>query len=328
MRRLFANANYDFIGLRRYSAIGSGALLAVCVLAAIVWQFREHTFLNYGVDFTGGTLVQVAFADPGVTVADVRAAIDVPGSTITGFGGESEYLIRTPEAREAVGEADAAAPADTVEQQLIAAFGDGAFETLRKEAVGAKVGGELQRRAIIAVVIALLFTLVYLAFRFEWRFGLAAVIATFHDVMLTLGFIAALRLDVSLPTVAAVLTILGYSLNDTIVIFDRIRENLKASRRTDFIDILNRSINETLPRTVVTTGTTLLVLFSLFLFGGAIIREFALIMIVGMTLGTYSSIFVAAPALLKIEERWPGEQVRGLRKPKPARAGAGAGARV
>jgi preprotein translocase subunit SecF len=325
MRRLFANAHYDFISLRNYSYIGSGILLAVCILAAVVWQFREHTFLNYGVDFTGGTLVQVAFEDRTVTVADVRGVIDVPGATITAFGGESEFLIRTPEATAEGTEAGAAAPADIVEQQLMAAFGEGAFETVRKEAVGAKVGSELQTRAIIAVLLSLVATLIYLAFRFEWRFGLAAVIATFHDAMLTLGFIAALRLDVSLPTVAAVLTIVGYSLNDTIVIFDRIRENLKLSRRADFISILNRSINDTLPRTVITTGTTLTVLFALFLFGGAIIREFALIMIVGMSLGTYSSIFVASPALLEIEKRWPGEQVRGVRKAKtPAKAGAGA----
>jgi preprotein translocase subunit SecF len=329
MRRLFATANYDFIGLRRYAYVGSGILLSVCILAAIVWQFREHTFLNYGVDFTGGTLVQVLFTDPEVTVSDVRAAIDMPGTTITGFGGESEFLIRTPEAAAVAGEdVHAAAPADVVEQQLVAHFGAGAFETVRKEAVSAKVGGELQARAIIAVLVSFLFTLAYLAVRFEWRFGSAAIIATFHDAMLTLGFIAALRLDVSLPTVAAVLTIVGYSLNDTIVIFDRIRENLNLGKREDFIRILNRSINETLPRTVITAVTTLGVLFSLFLFGGSIIREFALIMIFGISLGTYSSIFVASPALLLIEQRWPGERVRGVRKPKPARASAGAGARA
>jgi preprotein translocase subunit SecF len=321
MRHLFANAHYDFISKRRFSYIGSGILLAICILAAIGWQFREHTFLNYGVDFTGGTLVQVDFVSPDVTVADVRAAIDLPGSTITGFGAASEFLIRTPEATAIGEEAGAAISADLVEQQLITHFGEDAFETVRKEAVGAKVGGEMQRRAIIAVLLAFAATLIYLAFRFEWRFGVAAIVATFHDAMLTLGFIAALRLDVSLPTVAAILTIVGYSLNDKIVVFDRIRENIKLSRREDFISILNRSINEVLPRTVITSITTLAVLFSLFLFGGSIIREFALIMIVGISLGTYSSIFVASPALLEIEKRWPGERVRGVRKPKPAKAG-------
>jgi preprotein translocase subunit SecF len=316
MRRLFANAHYDFIGLRRYSYMGSGLLLAVCVLAAIVWQFRESTFLNYGVDFTGGTIVQVDFASPDVTDDQVRAAVGnaIQGATISSFGGSSEFIIRAP-----LDESDdAAATAQVVLAALTQQFGEGTFTVERTEAVGAKVGGELQSRAILAVLLSFLATLIYVAIRFEWRFGLAAIIATFHDVMLTLGLIAALRLDVSLPTVAAVLTIVGYSLNDTIVIFDRIRENLATSRRVNFIEILNRSINETLPRTVITAFTTLVVLMSLFLFGGAIIREFALIMIVGISLGTYSSIFVAAPALLKIEERWPGEQVRGVRKPKPA----------
>jgi preprotein translocase subunit SecF len=316
MRRLFANAHYAFIGLRRYSYIGSGLLLAVCVLAAIVWQFRAGTFLNYGVDFTGGTIVQVDFASPDVTDDQVRGAVGnaIQGATISSFGGTSEFIIRAP-----LDESDdAAATAQVVLAALTQQFGEGTYTVERTEAVGAKVGGELQSRAILAVLLSFLATLIYVAIRFEWRFGLAAIIATFHDVMLTLGLIALLRLDVSLPTVAAVLTIVGYSLNDTIVIFDRIRENLATSRRVNFIEILNRSINETLPRTVITAFTTLVVLMSLFLFGGAIIREFALIMIVGISLGTYSSIFVAAPALLKIEERWPGEQVRGVRKPKPA----------
>jgi preprotein translocase subunit SecF len=323
MRRLFANAHYDFIGLRRYSYIGSGALLAICILAAVVWQFREHTFLNYGVDFTGGTLVHVNFVADDVTDDAVRSALagDIPGATISSFGGSTEFVIRAP----LMEETDAAGTGALVTNALAEHFGQNTFAIERTEAVSAKVGDELQARAILAVLLSFLATLIYLAIRFEWRFGMAAIIATFHDVMLTLGFIAALRLEVSLPTVAAVLTIVGYSLNDTIVIFDRIRENLASSRRADFIGILNRSINETLPRTVITAFTTLAVLFSLFLFGGAIIREFALIMIVGISLGTYSSIFVASPALLLIEQKWPGEQVRGVRKPRPATRTGGTG---
>jgi preprotein translocase subunit SecF len=188
-------------------------------------------------------------------------------------------------------------------------FGDSSVEVLMTDAVGAKVGGELQTRAILAILLSFGATLIYLAFRFEWRFGLAAVLATAHDILLTLGLISVLRLEVALPMVAAVLTIVGYSLNDTIVIFDRIRENLRGpTRHEDFKGILNRSINETLPRTVLTTATTLATLIALFMFGGAVIREFALILIVGIVLGTYSSIFVAAPALLEIEKRWPAER--------------------
>jgi preprotein translocase subunit SecF len=177
-------------------------------------------------------------------------------------------------------------------------------------------------RALLAVLLSLAATLIYLAFRFEWRFGLAAVIATLHDVVVTMGLISMLRLEVALPTVAAVLTIVGYSLNDTIIIFDRVRENLHGlARKADFPSVLNRSINETLPRTVLTTGTTLAVLLALFLFGGSTLREFAMILIAGIILGTYSSIFIAAPALLEIEKRWPAERKKPTRTPARAKAG-------
>ncbi len=298
--RLFANANYDFIGNRRIAYAITGAVLTLFFVAAIVFQFSRGSWLNYGVDFTGGTLVQVRF-EQATSVNDLREIL--AGTEITRFGGENEFLIRAPVYEEGT---DAAAP---VVAALGEAFGQGTFEVVRTEAVGAKIGGELQQRALMAILVSFLFTLIYLAFRFEWRFGAAAVIATAHDILLTLGLISVLQREVSLPTVAAVLTIVGYSLNDTIVIFDRIRENLAgAGRREPFITVLNRSINETLPRTVLTTATTLATLLALFLFGGAVIRDFALILIVGIVLGTYSSIFVAAPALLEIEKRWPAER--------------------
>ena len=314
MRRLFSDAHYDFIGLRRRAYLGSGAMLAVCLVAALFWQVSRGSWLAYGVDFSGGTLVQLQFTEP-TTVAEVRAAISgaLPGSEVTRFGEENEFLVRTP----AVGDATSGA-ADQVPELLSAQFGEGNFTVERVEAVGAKVGGELQTRALLAILLSFAGTLLYLAFRFEWRFGVAAVIATVHDILVTLGVISLLRIEVALPTVAAVLTIVGYSLNDTIVIFDRIRENLQAGRRADFKAVLNRSINDTLPRTVLTSGTTIATLLALFLFGGEIIRPFALILIVGILLGTYSSIFVAAPALLEIEKRWPGE--RGRKKARPARA--------
>jgi preprotein translocase subunit SecF len=204
-----------------------------------------------------------------------------------------------------------------VVQALRGRFGNDGVEVGRIEAVGAKVGDELQGRALLAIVISFAATLIYLAFRFEWRFGTAAVIATLHDILLTLGIVTLFRLEMSLTMVAAILTIVGYSLNDTIVIFDRVRENLHTGKRVDFAQTLNRSINETLPRTLLTAGGTLATLLSLFIFGGAIIREFALVLIVGIVLGTYSSIFVASPVLLEIEKRWPGET--GVKAKRPVK---------
>jgi preprotein translocase subunit SecF len=276
------------------------------------------SWLNYGVDFAGGTLIQVNF-QPGVTAADVRAVIQpqYPGSEIQELGGAggNEMLIRAPETGEATSGA-----ADAIPGLLEQRFGGGSFEVGKVESVGAKVGGELQGRAALAILLSFAATLVYLAFRFEWRFGLAAVIATIHDILLTMAFISGFQLDVALPTVAAVLTIVGYSLNDTIIVFDRIREHMRtASKREDFDSVLNRSINETLPRTVLTVSTVLATLVALFMFGGPVIEDFALIMIVGIVLGTYSSIFVAAPALRAIELKWPAPRKKG-RVVKPARA--------
>ena len=313
--RLFANANYDFIGNRRIAYAITGAVLTLFFVAAIVFQFSRGSWLNYGVDFTGGTLVQVRF-EQATSVNDLREIL--AGTEITRFGGENEFLIRAPVYEEGT---DAAAP---VVAALGEAFGQGTFEVVRTEAVGAKIGGELQQRALMAILVSFLFTLIYLAFRFEWRFGVAAIIATAHDVLFTLGMISALQLEVSLPTVAAVLTVLGFSLNDKIVVFDRARENLKRTgRREDFAGVLNRSINETLPRTVLTSVTTAVALLALFLFGGEIIRGFAMIMIVGVVVGTFSSIFIASPVLLEIEKRWPSKAKKGGgRASRAARAGA------
>lgn len=297
--RFFEHANFKFIERRRGAYVISAAVLATGILAMVVWQATRGSWVNYGVDFTGGTLVQVAFTEP-TSVADLRGLVgSLQGAEITRFGGENEYLIRVAEFSE-----EGTNVSEIVQEILAAEYGDEGFEVARTEAVGPKIGDELQQKAVLAILMSFALTLIYLAFRFEWRFGVAAIIATVHDILITLGFISAFQLEVSLPTVAAVLTIIGYSLNDTIVIFDRIRENLKGSgRRQPYIDVLNRSINEVLPRTVMTSGTTAAVLLALFILGGAIIRDFALILILGVVIGTYSSIFVASPALLEIEER-------------------------
>jgi preprotein translocase subunit SecF len=297
--RFFQNANYQFIERRRKAYVVSALVLFTAIAAMVGFSVTGNGWVNYGVDFTGGTLVQVEFSQP-TDVSQVRSAIgSLAGSEVTRFGGESEYLIRVPEFSEGGTETS-----DIIAGMLQDQFGADGFNVVRTEAVGPKIGNELQTKALLAILMSFALTLIYLAFRFEWRFGVAAVVATVHDILITLGFISLFRLEVSLPTVAAVLTIIGYSLNDTIVIFDRIRENLKGKMRRDpYIETIDTSINEVLPRTVMTSGTTFAVLFALFVLGGAIIRDFALILMLGVVVGTYSSIFVASPALLEIEER-------------------------
>lgn len=301
MVRFFPNANYRFLEKRKLAYTVTGIALAIGIAVALFNHFNKGSWLNYGVDFAGGTLLQLRFQQP-TDVAALRAVIEprFPGTEITKFGAENEFLIRS--GRFTQGGRNAS---DVIVQAVRERFG-GSFQVVRTEAVGPKVGSELQSRALIAVLVSFAATLIYLAFRFEWRFGLAAVIATIHDTAFTLLIIAVLRFEVSLPTVAAILTIVGYSLNDTIVIFDRIRENLKktARKHIDLIELLNRSINETLPRTTLTASTTLAMLFSLAFLGGTMLREFAIILILGIVLGTYSSIFIASPILYEIEKRW------------------------
>jgi preprotein translocase subunit SecF len=301
--RFFQNADFPFLSWRRKGYMVTALLLLLGIGAMLSNTLRHGSWLNYGVDFTGGTLVQLEFRTA-VNVDQIRSAAaeaGMAGWEITRFGEANEFVVRMPTFSEEV----IVDPAEGVRQVLAPVFGADAFEVVRTEAVGPKVGAELQQRALLAILISLLLTLSYIAFRFEWRTGVAAVIATSHDIIVTLGILALLRSEISIGTVAAFLTIVGYSLNDTIVVFDRVRENLAKLRRTPLAQTLDRSINETLPRTVLTSGTTLITLFSLYLFGGAVIRDFALVLILGIMIGTFSSIFVASPALLAIEGRWP-----------------------
>jgi preprotein translocase subunit SecF len=196
-------------------------------------------------------------------------------------------------------------------------FGAGAFTVVRSEAVGPKVGSELRRQAAVALLIAFALTLVYLAWRFEWRFGLAAVLATIHDIVGTLAFMKYMNIEISLFVVGAILTVVGYSMNDTVVVFDRVRENLRSDRRSTLRDLLNRSVNETLPRTVMTGTTTLASLLALLIFGGAVIRPFAWVLSFGIIIGTFSSIYVASPLLLLIEQKWPRRAGEATPKGKP-----------
>ncbi len=312
--RLFANARYHFIEARKKAYVFSSAIIAIGLAAMGVNLATLGSWVPYGVDFSGGALVQVRFTGATVDAGDLRSALGgAQAPPITRFGEENEFVIRAPLEEGVTLESIAGG----IEAELTEAFGAGNFEIVRTEMVGAKVGGELQRKAILAVLFSFVVTLIYLAIRFELRFGMAAVIATIHDILITMGFMALMRLEFDLPSVAAILTVVGYSLNDTIIVFDRIRENLhkKGARKRDPVELINESINETLPRTILTSGTTLAVLVALILFGGPVIRDFTMVLILGIVFGTYSSVFVASPALMEIQKRWGMGELR-EKKPK------------
>ena len=302
MLRIFHNTQYDFIRWWKTAVIVT-ALFVIAGLGSLALKG-----INYSIDFTGGTLMQLAFKQA-PDVADLRATVErsgVASPEVQQFGTAREFTIR------AQGRSDVAeqgAGAETVAQRIAKAltqkYGAGAFEVKRTEAVGPRVGNELRRGAAIALLISFAVTLIYLAIRFEWRFGVAAVIATGHDVLTTLAFLKIMHLEVSLTVIAAILTVLGYSLNDTIIIFDRVREDLKRKRNETLYETLNRAINETLPRSVMTHATTFLATLALLLFAGEVIRPFAWVMIFGIVTGTFSSIYIAGPVLLWIERKWP-----------------------
>src|SRR5687767_3917131 len=312
--RLFANANYDFLSQRTWAY---GISIAFSAIGLIVLLIRG---VNYSVEFTGGTLIQVETQQP-ADVGALRNALQARGienAEIQTFGSDREIVVRARVARAGTDANDTQATAEAVGQALDATLGAGNYQILRTEAVGPKVGGELRQQAVFAILMSFLAVLAYLAYRFEWRFGVAAVVATAHDILAALAFIGFARLEVSLFVVAGLLTIVGYSLNDTIVIFDRIRENLHRLKRESFETILNRSINETLPRTFFTGTTALGSLVALSVLGGDVVRPFALLMLFGVIVGTFSSIYIASPVLLAIEKRWPGPDARGHLGPRTA----------
>lgn len=315
--RLFAKASFDFLGARRLAIVVSTAVILPGLLLLLFMG------LNYSVEFTGGTMVQIRTVES-TEVSAIRQSLadhGLPTAEITEFGGDTEFIVRARVAAEGTDASDTQATVRVVSAALDDAVGAGQYEIMEGEAVSPKVGGELRQKAFFAILLSFGAVLFYLWYRFEWRFGLAAVAATMHDIIATIAFIAIFRIEVSLFVVGALLSVVGYSLNDTIVIFDRVRENLRRSTRSDFIGILNTSINETLPRTVLTSGTSFAVLLSLAVLGGTVVRPFALVMLFGITVGTYSSIFIASPVLLAVERRWPGAQVRGVKSKPQAPAG-------
>lgn len=307
--RLFPDARFDFISTRRWAYAATGALI---VPGLILLGVRGAT---HSIEFTGGALMHLQTAEPVGTAVLRDALVDgnLGTTEIQSFGSDREFVVRARLSAQEAGVAPTEAITAAVRSALDAGLGQDGYDIVRTEAVGPKVGSELQQKAIIAILFSFVTTLVYLAFRFEWRFGLAAVLATAHDVLATVAFIRYLDLEVSLVLVAGVLTVLGYSLNDTIVIFDRVRENLPKIKGREFSEILNVSINETLPRTILTGGTTLATALVLSFFAGEVIKPFALVMSFGIVVATFSSIFIAAPLLLWIERRWDPGLARGSR---------------
>lgn len=301
----FHNANYNFVKIRRQAMLVS----AVVILAGMA-SILLHGGLKSSIDFSGGTLVEIALQQP-VPVQEIRDIISKAGlgdAEITRFGQEADYLIKVKTLE--AGAATATATSDSslsperevarrIEAALAAGIDGQKVEMRRVETVGPKIGSELRRAAFGAVIYSLLGILVYISWRFQFRFAVAAIIATTHDALVMLAFFSFAGLEISISGIAAILTIVGYSLADTVVVFDRIRENLTLRRREDFGTLINTSINETLSRTIITSGTIMLTLVALLVFGGAVIREFALAMTVGIIAGTYSSIYIAAPILLE-----------------------------
>ena len=286
------------IGFMRWHRICLILSVVGIVLSALLVGVKG---LNFGIDFRGGTLIEVRTSGP-AELGAMRAVLGGLGLgdvQLQTFGEPNDVLIRI--GQQGGGEAAEAAAVQTVRGALEADFPGVTFR--RVEFVGPKVSADLLRDGIYAVLIALVGVMIYLWLRFEWQYGVAAIAALVHDVAMTLGLFSLLGLEFNLSTVAAVLTIVGYSLNDTVVIFDRIRENLRRYKRLDLSGVIDRSINETLARTVVTSLTTLLALFALFFVGPAVIKGFTFAMIWGVFVGTYSTIFIAAPILLLLNLR-------------------------
>jgi preprotein translocase subunit SecF len=249
---------------------------------------------NYGLDFAGGTLVQVHYKDK-APIEKVRTAIgtiqEYKNASVTYFGNDNEIIIRTKKSSKSLGKD----MGDTMRELL---KGTGDFEVRRVDIVGAKVGSELREKGLMAMLLSILGILIYVSFRFEWRFAVASVMALIHDVTIAMGAVVLFGIEVNLDTLAALLTILGYSLNDTIIVFDRIREGINTIKDPDLGKIIDESVTQTLSRTTLTSLTTFFVVLTLFLFGGEIIKGFSFTLLVGVVVGTYSSIFVASPILM------------------------------
>jgi preprotein translocase subunit SecF len=294
--QFLADTQIDFLSKRKIGYIFSSILILVGIVSLVL-----HGGPRFNIDFEGGTMVHLKF-DNIVQIEDVRNALAARGygeSEIKHFGSEDEIVIRTGV------EKTTDEMANTIEPLIRDAFPENPFVEQRVEKVGPKIGKELIVKALYAVFWAIVLILLYVMWRFEIKFALGAILALMHDVLITLGIFSLLDIEISAPIIAAVLTIVGYSLNDTIVVFDRIRENLKVKQKDSgsYITIINRSLSETLSRTIITSVTTLIVVSILYVFGGEVLRSFAFALIIGIIIGTYSSLFVASPFVVEWQLR-------------------------
>jgi preprotein translocase subunit SecF len=291
--QFLTDTHVDFMSRRRL-AMALSAIAILIGLASLVVKRGP----SYSIDFTGGTLLQLRFPEE-VTADRLRSELSQVGlgqAEIVRFGAPDEMLVRIPEMTTIA--------ADSVAKEALRARWP-ELELRREETVGPKIGGELRSAAGQAILLALALILVYITIRFEFRFAVAAIVALVHDVLITLGVFSLVDHEISLAVIAAFLTIVGYSLNDTIVVFDRIRENLRVPSGGAYMQLLNRSINQSLSRTIITSGTTVLVVVALLVLGGEVLRDFAFALTVGIVVGTYSSIYVASPLLAEWELRSP-----------------------
>ncbi len=290
---------YDFMGKSKFFI----TLSLILVLASYVILFTRG--LHYGIDFAGGTLVQLKY-EKSAPIKKIREDLKkdpiFKNASITEFGSPNEVVIRFSTSSSSVG----VDIGDKVRELL---KNTGKFKVRRVDMVGPKVGNELREKGLMAMVLSIIAILIYVAFRFEWRFGLAAILALVHDVSISLGFVSLFQIDVNLDILAAILTIMGYSLNDTIIVFDRIREGIKEAKVMDLFSVINESVTKTLSRTTLTSLTTFFVVLTLYLFGGEIIKGFSFTLLIGIIVGTYSSIFVASPLL-----KWLGFSIEDFKK--------------
>lgn len=296
MEIIKSETRINFVGMMKPAVILSLAVILIGI-TSLIW----HGGPNFGIDFAGGTLIQIKFEKetPTDKIRSAFRAIGFEGSIIQDFG-PNEVIVRTAESG-----ADPQGLTSRVDEALLAAFGKGAYEIRRIEVVGPKVGKDLTRKALLAIVFSWIGILIYVGVRFEFRYALGGIVALIHDVLITITFLSLFGKEFDLNIVAALLTIIGFSINDTIVVFDRIRENSRKNIRMPLMDVINTSVNQTLSRTILTSLTVLIVLLVLFFFGGAVIHDFTFTLLVGTIAGVYSTVFIASPIVLLFERIKP-----------------------